>query len=45
MRDEVRRSGAWWSEWEEAWGWTAQTGGSGHRARLFQGLPFLIAEQ
>ena len=29
MRDKVRKSGAWcrggdwWSDWAEAWGWTA----------------------
>ncbi len=40
----VEHGGDWWSEWEEAWGWTAPAGGSGHHARLFQRLHFLIAQ-
>ena len=39
----MERGGDWWSEWVEAWGWTAPAGGSGHHARLFQRLSFLIA--
>ena len=41
----MERGGDWWSDWAEAWGWTAPAGGSGHHARLFQRLSFLIDEQ
>ena len=46
MRDKVRRSGAWWWLVVGLGGGLRMDGiGSGHHARLFDIIPFLIDQQ